>query len=805
MQVTSPARCRVDSVEVVCNLCAGCEPVLLFGAMSQDLQERIAAKSRPVQFRATRGLVGSVTLGVGALMGAGLYVLVGIAAKAAGPSMWAAYAVCGVLTLLSVQMYSDFARRMPISGGGYVYAYRQLGSFWGFMVGWHLAVGSVFACALYAFGFAFYGGSFFPKGAVSPWMIKAAASVLVVVLVALALRGGPKDGGGGGGGVDWLQRILTWGNLLVLVVLVIVALPLARASRFSPALPNGIGGVGAAISLIYISFFGYQLIANSAEEVHDARRTVPRAMVVSMVIALVFYIVVSLVAVATVDWRDLANSKAPLVLMASRSIGVYGAVLIGVGAVLASAAALNSTLVSQGRQIYAMGRDRLLPWQLGTVKETSQVPVVALVSGGVLTVLVVVLADLAFIAKAANFALLFSMLPISVALHRLYQVRADTDPVVSLWRRAVPWAALVANAGLLLTLDWQSLLFGGAVVGAGCAVFLSYSYSAEKRGQAGFSVSLNDDSSAPLLRRGERILVPMANPRTQESLLSISEALLPAGGGEIVVLNVVLAGEGQSPRDALRRPSGLYEAVDVMERADEIAERRGVTLRPVVRGARSLPEGIRDAAVEEKCQLIVMGWATQGDARPSALLEEVVQKVRTDLILLQLTQDRPPQKIGVSLGGGGINLGLMVRVGSTLAEQYGGEVTYVNVMPEYYEHEHLRHARQVQIEAITRHTSLVPYRTELLRSNNPLGAIVERTKDLDLLVVGSARGGAVASSAVGSFSELVAQQAHCSVVIVRSASPFERMIPAQVNALRDLSNGTSSNGATPDDTDDPHE
>lgn len=756
--------------------------------MHADLQERIAAKSRPVQFRATRGLLGSVTLGVGALMGAGLYVLVGIAAKEAGPSLWLAYAVCGVLTLLSVQMYSDFARRMPISGGGYVYAYRQLGSFWGFMVGWHLAVGSVFACALYAYGFASYGASFLPRGEVSPWMLKAAAAVLVVVLVALALRGGR--------GGDGLQRLLTWGNLLVLVVLVIVALPLARASRFSPALPHGIGGVGAAISLIYISFFGYQLIANSAEEVSDAPRTVPRAMLVSMAIALVFYLVVSLVAVAAVDWRDLAGSEAPLVLMASRSIGVYGAVLIGVGAVLASAAALNSTLVSQGRQIYAMGRDRLLPWQLGTVKETSQVPVAALVAGGLLTVLVVVLADLAFIAKAANFALLFSMLPISVALHRLYQARADTDPVVPLWRRAVPWAALVANAGLLLTLDWQSLLFGGMVVGAGGAVFFTYSYSAEKRGQAGFSVSLTDHRPAPLLRRGERILVPMANPRTQESLLSISEALLPAGGGEIVVLNVVLAGEGQSPREALRRPSGLHEAVDVIERADEIAERKGVILRSVVRGARSLPEGIRDAAVEEKCQLIVMGWSTQPDARPSALLEEVIHKVRTDLILLQLTEDRPPERIGVSLGGGGANLGLMVRVGSTLAEEYSGEVTYLNVMPEYYEHEHLRHARQVQIEAIGRHSSLVPYRTELLRSDNPLGAIVDRTKDLDLLVVGSARGGPLSSGAVGSFSELVAQQAQCSVVIVRSASPLGRILPSQVDAFRELGNGAES-----DDTD----
>jgi hypothetical protein len=90
----------------------------------------------------------------------------------------------------------------------------------------------------------------------------------------------------------------------------------------------------------------------------------------------------------------------------------------------------------------------------------------------------------------------------------------------------------------------------------------------------------------------------------------------------------------------------------------------------------------------------------------------------------------------------------------------------------------------------------VPYRTELLRSDNPLGAIVERSKDLDLLVVGSARGGPLSSGAVGSFSELVAQQAHCSVIIVRSASPLGRILPSQMDALRDL-----GNGALPDDAD----
>ncbi|MFN2168075.1 MAG: amino acid permease, partial [Anaerolineae bacterium] len=100
--------------------------------MTTDYQQRLADRSQPETFRQTIGLFGATTLGVGALMGAGLYVLVGIAAAAAGPGLWIAYALCGVLTTFSVLMFADFAARMPVAGGGYVYAYRQLGSFWGF-------------------------------------------------------------------------------------------------------------------------------------------------------------------------------------------------------------------------------------------------------------------------------------------------------------------------------------------------------------------------------------------------------------------------------------------------------------------------------------------------------------------------------------------------------------------------------------------------------------------------------------------------------------------------------------------------
>ena len=105
-----------------------------------QLQSRLEQRTKPVSFAASLSLTSAVTIGLGSLMGAGLYVLVGLGASAAGPGLWLAYAVCGALTFLSCAMFADFARRIPRSGGAYVYAYDQLGSLWGFFVGWLLAI-----------------------------------------------------------------------------------------------------------------------------------------------------------------------------------------------------------------------------------------------------------------------------------------------------------------------------------------------------------------------------------------------------------------------------------------------------------------------------------------------------------------------------------------------------------------------------------------------------------------------------------------------------------------------------------------
>jgi len=127
--------------------------------MAESIKDIFRRKIVPVSFQRTMGLFGATTLGIGALMGAGIYVLIGLAAGQAGPGAWLSYLLCGLLSLLSVSMFGELSRRVPVSGGGYSYTYNALGSFAGFITGWLLALGSIFACAMYAIGFAYYFAS----------------------------------------------------------------------------------------------------------------------------------------------------------------------------------------------------------------------------------------------------------------------------------------------------------------------------------------------------------------------------------------------------------------------------------------------------------------------------------------------------------------------------------------------------------------------------------------------------------------------------------------------------------------------
>jgi APA family basic amino acid/polyamine antiporter len=729
--------------------------------MAESIQDIFKRKLVRVGFQRTMGLLGATTLGIGALMGAGIYVLIGLAAGRAGPAVWISYLVCGLLSLLSVFLFAELSKRVPFAGGGYAFAYNALGSFWGFMTGWLLALGSIFACAMYATGFAYYFSPLLPY-TLPAFVIKGIAISIIVLLTLLNCRG--TKGG------DRLQKIFTWGNLLVLLALILLAIPKADPQQLRPLLPQGFGGVGGAISIIYVSFFGYQLIANNAEEIIAPEKTVPRAMFLAMLVSLTFYVAVAIVSVMVVPWEALSQSKAPLVDVALRSVGKLGWLLIALGGVLASAAALNSTLLSQARQIFAMGKDRFLPGLLGRIQEIYRTPTAALWVGGLATGAALIFGDLAFIVKSANFCFLASLLPASFALRSLYASSAPHGRP-NRWRYYAPYTAFLANLALLLTLDWVSIAFGLQLMAFGVCIYFFYSRKREIRSRTGMSLVLSEERKTTILS-GSRILVPVANPQTQPVLFTISEALLGNQGGELVVLNVVQATEQM---DFYASLSDAEDSVHLLDRTTKLPRLERVKIRPVVRVSRSLSKGIVHAAEEEGCNLIVMGYAGGESPESIRLMEEVINNARTNIILFKLKREFSPKRIAVSLGSSG-NLSLIVKLAGVLADRYAGDITFLNILPTNYTAAQKAHSGKVLVEAIKHHVAKALYRIEVASSDEPLEFLLERSSEFDLLVVGTTKVGLLQRAVVGPFSSQIVMRSACSVAVVRVAPSVKKFL-----------------------------
>ena len=234
--------------------------------MAESIKEIFKRKLVSVGFVRTMGLFGATTLGIGALMGAGIYVLIGLAAGAAGP---------GVLALIPhlrpfkpsfrFRLWRTFPQDTSFRRGVCLclqYAGKLLGVHYRMAFG----AGDIFACAMYATGFAYYATTIFSQDVPKP-LLKSIALAVIFLLTMLNCRG-TRSG-------DSIQKILTWGNLLVLAILIGLTVPDADPKLMRPMFRKGLEGIGGAIAIIYVSFFGYQLIANNAEEIVDPEKTVP--------------------------------------------------------------------------------------------------------------------------------------------------------------------------------------------------------------------------------------------------------------------------------------------------------------------------------------------------------------------------------------------------------------------------------------------------------------------------------------------------------------------------------------------------
>lgn len=338
-------------------------------------------------------LVDAVGVGLGAIIGAGIFVVTGVAADIAGPAFLIGLLIAGVAATCNALSSAELAATYPQSGGTYEYGYRLLNPAFGFSAGWMFLASKLAAGGTVALGFGGYFSQIFPA------VPARYAAVGAAVLLTFANLFGIKKAGR-------FNTIIVSVTLLTLLYFVISGIPSFDINNLQPFAPKGFSGIAESAALLFFAYTGYARIATLGEEVHEPKKTIPRAVIITIIVSVVLYIAVALIAVGAVGANILASSSSPL-QEAARVFTLPGVFwIVGIGAATAMLGVLLSQIVGISRMMFAMARRNDLPRVLEHTNSKYAVPDYGILLGGFVIVLLSIFGTIQFVIAAAAFTIL---------------------------------------------------------------------------------------------------------------------------------------------------------------------------------------------------------------------------------------------------------------------------------------------------------------------------------------------------------------------------------------------------------------
>ncbi len=675
-------------------------------------------------------------MGVGAIVGGGILALAGVALAAAGPSAIVAFALNGVIAVVTALSFAELATAFPESGGCYNFARRLLSIRNGFAVGWVLWSAYLVAAVLYALGFASFAIAGFE------WMLGyrpgGRALVLMLALGATAAYTFALASRSGGGG-QWA----TIGKVVVFAVLVLAGFwQLGRApdgtahAGLTPFWTGGATGVLAAMGGTFIALQGFDLISAVGGEVRDPARNIPRAMLLSLGVALVIYLPLLLV-VATVgtDGGDVAalarRHPETVIAEAARAyLGTTGFVLVLVAGVLSMLSALQANLLAASRVAAAMADDRTLPPVLSR-------PHMALYASAVaVAAFVLMVPDVASAGASASlvFLLVFGLAHLECILLRT-RGASDRDGFRVPLFPVLPALGGVACVALAA---YQAVLVPPAaavvVVWAALGGLLYVAAFADRAEVLDAWSEAHDPELTRVRGREPLVLAPVANPATAPAIVSVAHALAPRGFGRVLLLTVVHpeATDQQGSLEAAHRvlDAGVGWSIDA-----------GQTPSALLTIAREPWPEIARVARTHDCEALVLGLSVLSADIHGGALERLLNDVVADVGILRAPDGwrlEDARRILVPVGGRGRHDELRARVLGSLLRTADREVTFLRVLPMDASPE-VRAAAAAGLARIS--DSMRVPNTELRVAEDVVGAVLEAAAEADLVLLGLRREG----------------------------------------------------------------
>ncbi|MFW5896012.1 MAG: amino acid permease [archaeon] len=737
------------------------------------------------------GFLEAYTIGLGTMIGAGIFVLPSIAADQAGPASMVSFAIGGVVSLLAALSLSELATGMPRAGGSYYYVNRALGPFFGSIVGWGMWAGLTFASAFYMVGFGQYLlpglGSY--VGFLAGWGeigITVAALVMAAILTGVNYYGVKETGA--------LQNVIVLS--LVALIIAFLGLGILSGPTIGEFNPSGWASVAATVGTVYVSFIGFEVIATSAEEIKNPSRNLPLSMIAAVVTPTLMYVGVMFVSTGTLSIEALAASRIPVADVATEFIGSIGALMMIIGAVLATVSSANASILSAARVNFAMGRDRILVNWLNEVHDRFRTPYRSITVTGIITlVLIAIGVGIGTLAEVASFMYLVTYALVHVAVVVLRRADpADYEPsfrIPNVLYPVVPVVGFLATVGVLVGMNPVVQGIGVVIVAAGILWYFGYARDrAPAETLVGEAIAPEPATVADGTGR-YRVLVPVANPETGADLIRLAAASAHANAdeeAELIAVNVIEVPQQTSlSQDVAFEEERIEAQRELLEQARGVAENLEIGIRTRSIVGRDAGEIILDVIDEEGADHVLLGWRGARSTREHVLgstIDPIASRAGCDVTLVKMGP-RGTRGHGdmVVLAGEGPHAPYAARRAAEFARIAPSEttLTFLNVQrpdDEVTDEEELRTRGQETIETTLDDVDLegVTYDTRVVVSDEVEATLLEVVDEYDTVCVGATRAGAVSQALFGSIPETIGEQADGTVAIARGPEESPRSI-----------------------------
>lgn len=420
---------------------------------------------RKAHLKRNLGLFEVTLSGIGIILGAGIYALIGEAAGLAGNAVWISFALSALIAVLTGLSYAELASMFPRASAEYEYTAQAFGRYPAFIIGWMIIFSGVIGAATVALGFAGY------FGVLSGLPLVPSALLLIALLSAVVFVGITQSAR--------VAIIFTAIEALGLVFIIILGIPYLGSVNYLDMSSSGFSGIFRATALIFFAFIGFEEMVKLSEEVRDPEKNIPRGLILAILASIVLYVMVAVSAVSVLGWERLSQSSAPFADIAFAALGKNASSIISVVALFATTNTVLLMLLASSRIIYGMAESGSLPKILAKVHPKNHTPWVATFLAMALAMAFVFLEDITFVANVNNFTVFVTFMVINAALVMLRYHKPELPrpfQVPLSWGRLplLPILGIFFNAFMLVQLSSQAMVIGfGLMILGGLAALIN--------------------------------------------------------------------------------------------------------------------------------------------------------------------------------------------------------------------------------------------------------------------------------------------------------------------------------------------